>query len=222
MMLSGKVAVVTGAKGSIGVNLITKLRQKGVDCVLVDKGLEFGADFTDLAAVQSLSNKIKNKYTNIDYLFNVAGIGIYKKIEDLSLEEWVNTFAINVHAPFILTKYLMPTIAESDDPVIFNVGSGMGVIGAPERTSYCSSKFALRGLSLSLSKELRAHNIDVVHLTLGSVMTPFGTGGIDKRKELARNGKKYLTVNEVTNKIISITLSQNRDEEYVLYPEGYM
>jgi short-subunit dehydrogenase len=134
----------------------------------------------------------------------------------------MNVMNINVNAPFILIKGLLGSLKKSEKGMIFNVGSGMGVIAAEDRSSYCTSKFALRGLSLSLDKELRSQKFDVVLLTLGSVMTPFGTGGIDKRKELERKGKKYLTVSEVVEKIISITKSTVRDSEYTFYPEGYI
>lgn len=221
-MLTGKTAIVTGARGAIGAALIKKLEASGVACIAVDKDLPDGCDFTDLTALVGLLNNLKERYKKIDFLFNVAGIGIYKNIKDLTIEEWQNTFSINVNAPFLFSKYLLQNLKNSGSAMILNVGSGMGVIGAEERTSYCASKFALRGLSLSLSKELKNQVVDVVLLTLGSVMTPFGTGGIDKRKELERKGKKYLSVDEVTDKIIEITKSKVRDEEYVMYPEGYM
>ncbi len=222
MDLTKKVAVVTGAGGAIGSSLVKKLEENGVICVSVDKGFKYGCDFTDSGAVISLLDRIKTDYPKVDLLFNVAGIGIYENISDLSFEEWKNTYSINVHAPFLFSKYLLDNIKNSGGGMILNVGSGMGVIGAADRSSYCSSKFALRGLSLSLSKELEGQKIDVVLLTLGSVMTPFGTGGIDKRKELARGGKKYLTVEEVTDKIVEIAKSDKRDDEYTFYPEGYI
>jgi len=103
-----------------------------------------------------------------------------------------------------------------------NFGSGMGKIPTAERVAYCTSKFGLRGLSLSLTKEFRKENIDISLLTLGSCMTNFGTGGIVFRKEQQQNGKKYLTPEEVTKKVISITTSDKKKREYVLYPEGYI
>jgi short-subunit dehydrogenase len=222
MKLSEKTAIVTGAGGAIGSNLVKKLEENGVTVVTVDWEMEYGCDFTDSTAVAALVEAIKSKYHQIDMLFNVAGVGIYKKISNLKFKEWLDTYAINVHAPFLFSKILLGNLKSSGDGLILNVGSGMGVIGAAERTSYCSSKFALRGLSLSLSKELQSEKVDVVLLTLGSVMTPFGTGGIDKRKELERSGKKYLSVDEVTDKIIEIVKSEKRDNEYTLYPEGYL
>jgi short-subunit dehydrogenase len=222
MILNDRVAVVAGAGGAIGSALALKLKENGVRCIEVDKGFKYGCDFSDSAAVEDLVSKIKNEYPKIDFLFNVAGVGIYKNIDELTFKEWEDAYSINVHAPFLFTKLLLTSLKEVDGAMIFNVGSGMGVIGAVDRSSYCATKFALRGLSLSLSLELKPYNVDVVLLTLGSVMTPFGTGGIDKRRELERKGKKYLTVAEVVDKIIGITKSTTRDSEYTLYPEGYI
>lgn len=222
MDLTGRVAVVTGAGGSIGGAIVEKLEENGVTCVRVDRDFDLGCDFSLQDEVEKLASEIIKKYPKIDYLFNVAGVGIYKSLEKLSLKEWNDSFSINVTSAFILSKILLPALKESGKGLIFNIGSGMGVIPASGRISYCSSKFALRGFSLSLAKELKKEKIDVCILTLGSVMTPFGSGGIDKRKELERAGKKYLTTKEVANKIFEIVISDNKEEEYVFYPEGYI
>lgn len=222
MELNGKTAVVTGASGAIGSALTKELESFGITCIPVDKNLEFGCDFSNSTEVSKLAIHLSNKFPKIDFLFNVAGIGIYKNVSDLEIVEWENSFSINVTAPFIFSKYLVKCLSKSDNSMIFNIGSGMGVIPAKDRTAYCSSKFALRGFSLSLNKELKEKNIDVSLFTLGSIMTPFGTGGIDKRIELERQGKKYLTIDEVVQKITSIMKSENREAEYVMYPDGYM
>ena len=218
-----KVAVVTGSMGAIGSALVAKLESIGIKCISVDlKGPE-KCDFTDIKSVRNLAQKLASEHAQIDYLFNVSGIGVYKSINDLTLEEWTNSLAVNLTAPFVLSKFLISNMSKSkNSPMILNIGSGMGVIPSKGRSAYCSSKFGLRGLSLSLSKELNQLGVDVSLLTLGSVMTPFGTGGIDTRLELRRSGKKYLTVDEVTQKVIEIMKAEIRDSEYVMYPEGYI
>jgi short-subunit dehydrogenase len=237
MDLRKKVAVVTGASGGIGSALVKKLVALGVRVIALDASISllnqlkstpelldittFACDFTDAVKVQETANLIKEQFNEIDFLFNVAGVGIYKKLDELTFGEWKSASAINLDAPFIFSKTLLASLNNAKKGMIFNMGSGMGVIPAANRSAYCSTKYALRGLSLSLNKELQSKNIDVVLLTLGSVMTSFGTGGIDARKELARNGKKYLKVGEVIDKIVAITESENREAEYVLYPEGY-
>ncbi len=229
MNLKGKIAVVTGSGGGIGSALVERLVEEGVFCILVDKHPDlakegcvyFQADLTKPEEIDGLVETIASKYQNIDLLYNVAGIGIYKKIEDLSLREWQDSLAINLTSIFILTKELLPLLRKSAGAMVLNFGSGMGVMPSGGKVAYCSSKFGLRGLTLSLAKEFKGRNIDFVLLTLGSVMTNFGTGGIKRRQELENEGKKYLRPEEVVAKVIEITRANQRQPEYILYPPGY-
>lgn len=225
--IKGKIAVVTGANGGIGKIIIKQLKAIGVKCVCIDILGTPSSDFllcdmTKQADIKSVVNKISSKFESIDLLFNLSGIGIYKNIEDLSIKEWNNSIAINLTAPYILTKGLLPLLKKSNSPIVVSFGSGMGVSPTAGRIAYCSSKFGLRGLSLTLSKEFKDKKVKFVHLTLGSIMTNFGTGGIELRKKLSQNGKKYLDPNKVVEKIIGIINSTKPNPEYVIYPKGYM
>ena len=215
----------------MGSVLARALKKEGVNLILVERELSFldhltdlvdgpenakyECDLSDAGAVAKLTDKIKNDFEKIDLLYNVAGIGIYKNIEDLTIGEWQGSIAVDLTAPFVLTKELIG----NGLAIVVNFGSGMGVVPSAGRSAYCSSKFGLRGLSLSLSKELE--NTDVVLLTLGSVMTNFGTAGIKVREDLEKQGKKYLTPEEVIEKVIEVTRAEKRKAEYVMYPEGY-
>ena len=224
MNLKGKIAVVTGAGGGIGSVLVKKLEEEGVTCILVEKDgsdTHFECDLSKPEEVERLGRQIASNYQEIDLLYNIAGIGIYKKIEDLSLQEWQDSLAINLTSIFILTKELLPLLRKSNKAMVLNFGSGMGVNPLGGKIAYCSSKFGLRGLTLSLAKEFKGRNIDFVLLTLGSVMTNFGTGGIERRQELEKKGKKYLQPQEVVAKVIEITRADQRQPEYTLFPLGY-
>jgi meso-butanediol dehydrogenase/(S,S)-butanediol dehydrogenase/diacetyl reductase len=222
-----KIAVITGANGSIGKTLAERLRKNGIRCICVDKeGKEdndfFLSDLSEQRQVMNLLDNLVSKFKKIDYLFNVAGIGIYKDIEDLTISEWNDSLMVNLSAPYILSKGLLPLLKKSDDALIVNIGSGMGVKPSAGRIAYCTSKFGLRGMSLSFSKEFGNSNLKVVLLTLGSVMTNFGTGGLEHRKKLAEAGKKYLTSEDVADKIVEIVKSPDKKPEYFMYPQGYI
>jgi len=234
--LKNKIAVVTGAGGGVGSVLVQELEKEGVTCILIDKRMDllkqfvqspnennhcFECDFTKEVEVTELVKKLNSKFDTIDFLYNIAGIGIYKSTEDLSTVEWKDSLAINLTTPFILIKGLLPLLRKSDTPFIMNFGSGMGRIPTAERAAYCTSKFGLRGLSLSLTKEFKKETIDISLLTLGSCMTNFGTGGVEFRKEQEKMGKKYLTPEEVVKKVMEITTSAKKEAEYILYPDGY-
>lgn len=237
MSFKGKCVVITGSCGGIGSLLTQKMDQLGATLILLERdvklfdGLDlinrqnhyfYECDMKNEFNVEKVARDICAKFPKVDCLFNVAGLGIYKDLADLGINDWTDTLSINVTAPLILSKFILPSLERNGSGLIFNIGSGMGVIPSAGRVSYCSSKFALRGMSLTLSKELKSKNIDVVLLTLGSVMTEFGTGGLEHRKKLALSGKNYLTPEEVVEKIISITESENRNSEYEFFPEGYI
>ncbi len=235
--LRSKIAIVTGASGGIGEALIKNLVIKGVFCITVDKhkdptgdmallvdqkkSVYFSVNLTDLSAIDNFCNEISAKYDKIDFLYNVAGIGIYKNIEDLTIDDWNLSLGLNLTAPFYLTKKLVLLLRRSESPLVFNVGSGMGVFPTAGRSAYCSSKFGLRGLTLSLVKEFKNDKIKFQLLTLGSVLTGFGSGGIDHKKDLQKKGKQYLTPDSVSEKIVDVTIDRNSPTEINFYPEGY-
>lgn len=232
-----KTAVITGAGGSIGSFLVKALEKEGITCILIEKEKDllgelvhmpdgnkhyfYKADFCNQNEINGVIDNISLKLKKIDYIFNVAGIGIYKELEDLTLSEWRMSLDINLNSVFLFAKGLLPLLKKSDDAMVFSFGSGMGIYPKGKRVAYCASKFGLRGLSLTLSKEFKGRGIDFVLLTLGSVMTDFGTGGLMYRKKLEEKGKRYLSVEEVVQKVMEITKSVSREEEYALYPEGY-
>lgn len=237
MDLKGKIVVIVGAGGAMGSRIVRLLKKEGANLILIEKTeslLEsivdvldgnktsvFECDMSNLSEVEKIADEIATKFPKIDIVINASGVGIYKNIKDLEIKEWEDSININLNSPFILIKKLITSLQNSGQGVAVNLGSGMAVIAKAGRVAYCASKFGLRGMSLTLSKEYKNQGIDFVHMTLGSIMTDFGTGGMEKREELAANGKKYLDPDDVAQKIIEIVKDEKRQEEYVIYPEGY-
>lgn len=237
MKLKGKIAVVTGAAGGIGSTIVKQLDKEQVVCILVERdeasvksltsSLQgknhryFVCDFRDTSKILDLARKIKKTYKKIDLLINVAGIGIYKSIEDIGLSEWEDSLTINLTAPFLLTKELIPVLNKSESPLVINIGSGTGRMPFANRVAYCSSKYGLRGMTLTLAKEYEGKKLKFCLITLGSVMTNFGSGGIEARKKKQREGKKYLTSEWVAKKLIEIIEDDKRETEVVLFPSNY-
>jgi len=237
MKLKGKTAVVTGAGGGIGSALVKRLKEEGVNLILLEKDLSllehledaldgpenrrYEADLSKPKEISALTKGIVQEVEKVDLVFHVAGVGIYKPIEELSLEEWELSLNINVTAPFMITKGLMPLLKKSDDPLVVSIGSGTGVKPYADRAAYCSSKFALRGLSLVLSKEYEKSKVNFLLMTFGSIMTPFGPGGLERRKKLQKKGKVYIPVEKAVEKIIESVKDDKRKEEVELVPPGY-
>lgn len=236
MQIKNKTILITGAGGGIGLELATQLSKEGAFLILTDRNQEmlenvrkrltknqhlyFVCDMSKPLEVEKFAQAIKDEFMKLDFIFNIAGIGIYKNLKDLKLKEWLDSFNINVNAPFIIMKELIAKL-DFDGGWIFNIGSGMGMMPTAGRSAYCASKFALRGLSLTLAEEYQNTNTAVTLITLGSVMDNFGTGGIEYRKQKEKEGKKYLSVKEVSQKIIDLIKSDIKLKEFVLYPDGY-
>ncbi len=237
MDLKNKVVVVTGATGGMGREIVGLLDGEGANLVLIARSEEelkslqenlkgennthFACDLSDQKAVEDLVKTLSEKFSVIDVLINAAGIGTYKPIEEITLTDWNDSININLTSAFILTKGLIENIKKSEEGVIINMGSGNGVIPIGGRSPYCTTKFALRGWSLSMAEEFRGTKVDFVLMTLGSVLTGFGPMTYEEKKRNMESGKGYLTSDWVALKLVEILKTQPREDEYRYYPSGY-
>ena len=237
MELKDKTAVVTGATGGIGRELCLQLAEKGVKIIAVartqekleilkneisgDGHLFFESDFTRDEELEELVGKIKTNINKLEILINAAGVGIYKEIEDVELKEWNDSLAINATAPFYMTKMLLPLLRKSEKSVVINIGSGMGKIPTACRSVYCATKYALRGMTLSLASEFQGSNINFIHITLGSTLTEFGPMSLKEKEEENLKGKSYFTPSWVAKKFIHILENDEFVDEIEIYPSDY-
>ncbi len=233
MNLKNKLIIITGAAGGIGSNLAMALDALGANLILLDidqtkldslnKILSKPhttevVNLTDASAIEEFAQKITKKNLRIDILINNAGIGIYKKISDLSPQEIETSIKVNLTAPFLLIHFLIRSF--NKPAKILNVGSICGIKGQPERSAYCTTKFGLRGMSLSLSEELKSSNIDVCYVTLGSTLTEFGPLTIKDKEMIQSQGKKYFKVEDVVVNICKLLQQPDLNQEIVLDPEA--
>ena len=238
MDLKGKIAVITGSTGGMGRVIVDRLDHEGVVCVLLgtkedelktllgslktEGGRYYAANFADEKEMLSASERISKEVGDIDVLINLAGIGIYKQIEDVSLDDWQNSFSVGVTAPYFLTKALIGNLAKSELSLVLNMGSGAGVIPMAGRSVYCASKFALRGATLSLAEEFKKAKPNFCLITMGSTLTPFGPMSLEEKKKEMEEGKAYFTPDWVADKLVSIIKDDARETEYTFYPTDYV
>ena len=238
MVLKGKIAVVTGATGGIGRELVKKLDGEEVRLIILSKteselqnllktlttknSTYYVCDLSDQEDTEKVAKKISTDFTTIDLLINVAGIGIYKTLEEITLDEWNKSMNINLNSVFILIKELIQSLNKTKDSIVISLGSGMGIKVEAGRSAYCTSKFALRGLMLTLSEEYkRFNNLKFCLLTLGSVLTSFGPMSFEEKKKDMEGGKGYLTPEWVAKKVVEIIKSENREVEYEFSSPDY-
>lgn len=239
MNLKDKTVVITGASKGIGNALTKKLALEGANIVMIarsghilkeiadnlpggsQKHKYYECDLADAGQVEVLIKTLHKDFSVIDVLINCAGIGVYKPLEDITLSDWDNSFDLNVRSAFLMIKGLEPLLSKSDVSLVLNMGSGAGTIPMRGRSVYCATKFALRGMSLSLAEEFEGTKTSIVLITLGSTLTGFGPLTIDEKKEESLSGKAYFTVDWVSENLTKIIKSENREKEYVLYPGKY-
>ena len=213
MELKNKTVLLIGASGGIGKMLAKKLEMEGARIISVSKSLS--CDLTKREDVLKLVEKIKDEHGRVDVLINTAGVGIYKYLIDLGVDEWDYSLALNLTAPFLLIKELLPR------ELVLTVGSGAGVIPMKGRSVYCASKFGLRGLMLSLAEEYVGQNPKFCLITLGSTLTSFGPLTLEQKMEKQKKGDAYFTPEWVANKLVEIIKNDKREVEYTLYPGDY-
>lgn len=232
MNLTQKNILITGATGGIGSTFAKEFANRGANLILTDlkktklktlasqiKGAShktYPVDFTNHNQIFDFVEKLNSEYENIDILVNNAAIGVYKSLKEIELKKWLDSFNINVHAPFILTKLLLPKLNRSKQPIVLNIGSVCGVKPKGHRVAYNSTKFALRGLSLTLTNEFKNSKLQFSLITLNSVMTEFGPKTIAEKEKMKDGGKNYLDSNYIAKLIADKIQNNNLENEIVL------
>lgn len=187
--LAGKVAVVTGGNGGIGLGIARGLAQAGAAVAVVGRSADkladavahlegLGAravglpcDITDEVAVAALPVQVADRLGRLDILVNNAGINIRKRPEDLAAEEWRQVMDANLTSAFLCAKACYPLMKRAGGGKIVNNGSMLSIFGAPWSPVYGASKGGVVQLTKSLAAAWAADNIQVNCILPGWVDT---------------------------------------------------
>jgi len=142
-------------------------------------------DITRQSSVDLAIQKIYKEHKKIDILINNAGYGLVSTVEDVSEEEMLEQFNVNVFGVLRVCKAVIPLMRENQSGIIINISSFLGKIGLPLLTLYNSSKYAVEGITDSLRYELRDFNIRVHSIMPGFFNTNFA------RDNLVTNFKTF-------------------------------
>jgi len=192
MNLEGKRAVVTGSTKGIGLAIAQSLVAEGAKVVIssrhqddVQDTLESlnpsardqvsgkVCDVREANQVRDLIQHCVEIFGGIDIQVNNAGIGIFRTVEEMSLQEWRDTLATNLDGVFYGCHFAIPEMKKNGGGFIINVGSLAGVNAFPHGAAYNASKFGLVGFSEALMQEVRYDDIRVANIMPGSVATEF-------------------------------------------------
>jgi NAD(P)-dependent dehydrogenase (short-subunit alcohol dehydrogenase family) len=166
--LEGRLAVVTGHRGGIGSAVAAALEANG--CRVV--GLDLPeVDLADLAAIEPRAQALLAAHGTPQVLVNCAGTTLIGSVADTTLAQLLEVFAVNVQAPFLLMKVLLPAMAQAGRGAVVNIASDQALIGKPLSAAYGASKAALAQLSRSAAIDWGARGIRVNCIAPGSTDT---------------------------------------------------
>ncbi len=187
--LTGRVAIVTGGNGGIGLGMVrglaaagaavavvgrdapksaavvTELQQTGVNAISVI------ADVTDKAAVDSMIARTQREFGRVDILVNNAGINIRKPPHALAPEEWDSVIRTNLTSAFLCSQAVHPAMMQAGGGKIINIGSMMSIFGASFAPAYAASKGGIVQFTRSCAVAWAADNIQVNAILPGWIDT---------------------------------------------------
>ncbi len=191
MSLKGKKALVTGASKGIGLAVAEKLLREGCEVAVSARtegelkeqaerlARETGGrvlartcDVGEARQVRRLMEFCRQELGGLQVLINNAGIGIFRPVQDLAVEDWDRTIATNLSGVFYCCHYALPMLKLSGGFII-NISSLAGKNAFPGGAAYNASKFALTGFSEALMQEVRHDDVRVAYVMPGSVNTWF-------------------------------------------------
>ena len=178
MRLQGKRVFVTGAASGIGAATASLFAAEGAQVFATDvteaEGVEH-CDVTDPASVRSAVDQAVQRFGGLDVCANVAGINIFSKVDDLSLDLWNKHLAVNLTGAMLVTQACVPHLRTSRGNVV-TVASISGIQGQPYNSAYCASKGGLILFMRSMAVELASAGIRVNCVCPGGVDTPLSAG----------------------------------------------
>lgn len=202
--LRGKAALITGSLGGIGFEIALALARRGCGIVLngigdtstsemqVQRLREAGgqahfqrADVGSSTELADLVAKSQDWFGHVDILVNNAVSRFNANIEDLPVDRWHQALAVNLTAPFLLTRLLLPGMKQRNWGRIINLSSVLGLTGTPARTDYVVTKHGIAGMTKVVALECADTNVTCNALCPGAVETPHIAQLIQKRAAAA-------------------------------------
>ena len=189
--LTGKIALVTGGAQGLGEAICRTLAASGVITIVADiredqaekvaaeigaeggKAIALRLDITDEHQILSAVEKIISQHGQLDILINNAGTDLTVAIEDLAIEDWDRILAVNLRAPFILSKAVISHMKQRESGHIVNIASTAAKRAWANASAYHASKWGLLGFSHALHVEARPHKVKVTAVIAGGMQTPF-------------------------------------------------
>ena len=212
--LDGRVALVTGGAGALGLDMAKALQQAGAAIVLLDRDQDrldqavaqltdgdattIASDVTDPGAMREAVERARRWKGRLDILLNAAGTHVIRPSHELTLEEWQRVISVNLTGTFVASQAVAPVMKEQGGGKIINIGSVMSTYGMPRRAAYAASKGGVAMLTRSLAQEWGPWGICVNAISPGFFRTrlnehlfqdPAWVSRLESRVALGRAGR---------------------------------
>jgi len=193
--LKGKTAVVTGGTRGIGRAIAESLLHVGAAVAICGRTREavdraaaelrqaaggdvYGepADVSKWDHVEHFFGIVASRFGSLDIVVNNAGAGVFRGIQEMTLEDWRSTIDLNLTGVFNCCHYALPLLRRRGSGYIIQISSLAGINAFAGGAAYNASKFGLNGFSEAIMQDLRYENIRVSYIMPGSVDTGFGHG----------------------------------------------
>lgn len=236
MSFAGKRILLTGASGGIGRHVALELARGGASLALVGRDelrLEKVAqkaraagvtavplvfDLASLSGHEALIERAAHALGGLDVLINNAGIQRFGALCDEDAAALANLVAVNFTSPLLLTRAALRHFRAAGAGHLVNVGSTFGAIGYPSFAAYSATKFALRGLSEALRRELADANVRVTYVSPRATDT--GMNGVAVREMQTRTGTRVDDPVTVA-RAIAAAVADARAEKQLGWPERF-
>ncbi len=233
MTMRAKHVILTGAAGGIGSFLAQGLVAEGACVSMVDLDRDalrclqkmlgsrnthcITASITGQKERQQIIEESLERFAGIDILINAAGVNPFGSFAQQSPELIQRTMEVNTLAPMMLARGVLPTMIKQGSGQIVNIGSTFGSIGFAWFSACSTSKFALRGFSQSLRRELAESGVDVTYIAPRAVNTAINSQAVF---DMAKVVKMKIDEPEYVASEILKAIRQRKKECYIGFPEA--
>jgi NAD(P)-dependent dehydrogenase (short-subunit alcohol dehydrogenase family) len=208
-IVSGRVAVVTGAASGIGLGIARAFADAGMKVVLADvreepleqaatdlrssgaEAIAVRTDVTRLDEVEALAKTALDQFGAVHVLCNNAGVGLFRRIADTTIDEWRWTLEVDLWGPINGVTTFLPIISREDEGHINSTSSMAGLLAVPRLGAYNVAKHGVVALMATLERELRAAH-STVHASVlcpGAVKTDIMANSAESRRQVTGAGE---------------------------------